>query len=77
MMPATYTAAEVAELLGVSTWSIYAAVKEGNCPVAPIKVGRRLVWPKAAVDRLLGLDDQPERGAGHRLEVVGGGDPAA
>lgn len=55
MTPATYSAEEVADLLGVSAWSIYASVKNGTCPVMPIKVGRRLVWPRATVDRLLGL----------------------
>jgi len=57
MTPATYTAEEVADLLGVSAWSIYASVKNGICPVPPIRVGRRLVWPKASVDRLLGFGE--------------------
>ncbi len=53
---ATYTTAELAEQLAVSEWSIYQAVKRGDCPVPPIKVGRRIVFAKVAVDRLLGLD---------------------
>lgn len=52
---ATYTAAEVAALLGVSEWGIYQAVRNGTIPFQPIKIGRRLVWPRAIVDRALGL----------------------
>ncbi|MST31626.1 helix-turn-helix domain-containing protein [Acidimicrobiaceae bacterium USS-CC1] len=43
----------MAELLGVSTWAVYESVRRGEPPIPPIRVGRRLVWPKAAVDRLL------------------------
>jgi predicted DNA-binding transcriptional regulator AlpA len=57
MRTATYSAEQFADLLGVSPWSIYQSVKSGTCPIDPIRVGqRRLVWSKAAVDRLLGLD---------------------
>lgn len=52
-MTLTYNAREVADLLGVSEWSIYQSVRDGACPVDPIRVRRRLVWPRAAVDRLL------------------------
>ena len=54
-MKATYTAKEVAQLLGVSEWSLYQAVRNGTIPFQPIKIGRRLVWPKAVIDRSLGL----------------------
>lgn len=56
-MTRTYTAKELADLLGVSPSSIYQSVQDGDCPVAPIKVGRRLVWPKATVDRLLEIPE--------------------
>lgn len=56
--PAVYTADQVAELWGVSTWLVYRSVKEGTCPVAPIAIGRRLVWPKVSVDRMLGLEPE-------------------
>jgi predicted DNA-binding transcriptional regulator AlpA len=57
MTTATYSAAEVARLLGVSSWTLYQAVKDQTCPVQPIRIGkRRLVWSRSAVDRLLGLD---------------------
>jgi predicted DNA-binding transcriptional regulator AlpA len=55
-MPATYSADELADLLGCSSWAIYESVRRGDCPFPPIRVGRRLVWPRAVVDRALGLD---------------------
>ena len=60
MGAATYTAEQLAELLGCSTWLVYSSVKDGSCPVEPIRIGdRRLVWSKAVVDRLLGLAVDP------------------
>ncbi|HVA74312.1 MAG TPA: helix-turn-helix domain-containing protein [Acidimicrobiales bacterium] len=58
MPSATYTAEQLSELLGVSAWSIYEAVRNGTCPFEPIRIGRRLVWPRALVDRALGMDSQ-------------------
>jgi excisionase family DNA binding protein len=52
---ATMTAKELADVLGVSTWAVYQSVTDGDCPVPPIRVGRRIVFAKAAVDRLLGV----------------------
>lgn len=53
----TYTAEEFAELLGVSAWTVYEAVRTGTCPLAPIRIGkRRLVWSRALVDSLLGIE---------------------
>jgi len=54
--PHTYTAQQLAERLGVSAWAIYESVKADQCPVPPIRVGRRIVFSAAAVDRLLGED---------------------
>lgn len=56
MSPATYRAAELAERLGVSEWAIYESVRRGECPVPPIRIGRRIVFSRALVDQLLGLD---------------------
>jgi excisionase family DNA binding protein len=56
-MKATYTAAELADLVGVSTWSIYESVRHGDCPFPAIRVGRRVVFAKAVVDQALGLTD--------------------
>lgn len=53
----TLTAEGLAARCGVSAWSIYESVKRGDCPVPAIKIGRRIVFAKAAVDRLLGVQD--------------------
>lgn len=58
--PATYTADEFAALLGVSLWSLYESVRRGDPPIPPIRVGRRLVWPRSAVNALLGIDGAGE-----------------
>lgn len=52
-MTRTMQAAELAEALGVGTSSIYQSVADGTCPVPPIRVGRRIVFSRMAVDRLL------------------------
>jgi predicted DNA-binding transcriptional regulator AlpA len=54
---ATLTAAEVSSALGVSTFTLYQTVRDGTCPIPPIRIGaRRLVWPRTALERLLGLE---------------------
>jgi predicted DNA-binding transcriptional regulator AlpA len=50
----TFRAAEVAELYGVSEWTVYQHPDE--LPVAPIRVGRTLRWPAAPVLRSLGIE---------------------
>lgn len=52
--PITLTVAEVATLLGVSLGVAYREVREGNIP--SIRVGGRLLVPRAAFDRLLDVD---------------------
>jgi predicted DNA-binding transcriptional regulator AlpA len=49
----TYNATEVSKLFGLSEWAVYQHVKAGDFPIAPIHVGRRLLWPCAPVDALL------------------------
>lgn len=53
---ATYSQAETAALIGVSYTTINELVKAGTSPVTPLKVGRQYRFPKATVDRMLGLD---------------------
>jgi len=48
---ATYTIDESAKKLGIGRNSAYEAARKGEIPV--IKIGKRLVVPKAALDRLL------------------------
>ena len=60
MTRATLTAEELADLCGVSAWSIYQAVRRGDCPVAPVRVGRRIVFAKAAAEAVLGpISEEP------------------
>lgn len=55
----TLTVPETAAVLGVSPWSLYAAVKAGESPVPPIRVGRRILFSRQAVSALLGPLDEP------------------
>jgi excisionase family DNA binding protein len=47
----TYTIQEAAELLGVGRNSAYEAAKRGDIP--SIKIGRRLLVPRVAFDKML------------------------
>jgi len=46
-----YTVPEVSELLGISSIHGYLMAKRGELPV--IRLGRRIVVPKAALEKLL------------------------
>ncbi|MDP9235002.1 MAG: helix-turn-helix domain-containing protein [Actinomycetota bacterium] len=50
---ATITVAEAAEILGVNKLSLYESIRRDEAPVPVIRIGRRIVIPKAALDRLL------------------------
>ena len=55
--PEVYTVPEVRKLLGINRNLAYEMARQGQIPT--IKLGRRLVCPKAAVDRwLTGAGDQ-------------------
>lgn len=47
----TYTVEEAARLLGIGRNTAYEAVARGEVPV--IRVGRRLLVPRAALERLM------------------------
>jgi excisionase family DNA binding protein len=47
----TYTVAEAGAILGLSRGASYEAANRGELPV--IRIGRRIVVPKAALERLL------------------------
>ena len=51
----TLTVPEVARLLGVSRMTAYTAVREGTIP--SIRIGRRVLIPRAALYRLLAKAD--------------------
>ena len=54
---ATYTLSEFAGLLGRSYTATHEAAQRGELPVKPLRVGRMYLFPKAVVDRLLGIHD--------------------
>ncbi len=55
-LPPTLRAEEAAEAFDVSTWSLYEAVKRGDAPVMPLRIGRSLRWPTASVLRAIGIE---------------------
>jgi excisionase family DNA binding protein len=61
----TYTIEEAARKLGIGRNSCYDAARAGQIPI--IKIGKRMLVPKAELDRLLGL--VPDQGG----SVTGGG----
>jgi excisionase family DNA binding protein len=52
----TYTVEEAARLLGVSRGVGYEAARRGDLPT--IRLGRRLLVPKIALERMLGIEDE-------------------
>jgi excisionase family DNA binding protein len=57
----TYTLAEAASRLGISTWLAYEAAHRGELPVC--RIGRRMLVPRAALLRLLGQDPSSDSAA--------------
>jgi len=51
----TYTVEEAAEIVGVGRSTAYAAVRAGDIP--SVRVGTRLLVPKCALERMLGVSD--------------------
>lgn len=54
---ATYTLAEFAALLGISYTQAHESAQAGTLPVTPIRQGRKYLFPRAAVHRLLCIDE--------------------
>jgi len=54
----TFTVEEAAEMLGISRTFAYEAVRRGELPA--IRIGRRLLVPRAALARLLASDAPPQ-----------------
>lgn len=52
--PHTLTIRQAASMLGISRSLAYELVKNGNFPVPVLRLGRRMVVPRAALLRLLG-----------------------
>jgi predicted DNA-binding transcriptional regulator AlpA len=51
----TYQIEEVAKLFGIGRNAAYEGAKRGDFPT--IKIGKRLVAPKASIDRMLDPDE--------------------
>jgi excisionase family DNA binding protein len=61
---ATLTVREAAHVLGVSPDSIYEAARRGEIPV--LRIGRRVLISRVALDRILIEGVQPAKAAGHK-----------
>ena len=55
--PAVLTVEEAAALLRISRQSAYQAVRAGELPT--VKIGRRILVPRAALERMLAAEDLP------------------
>jgi predicted DNA-binding transcriptional regulator AlpA len=55
-----YDVKQVALLWDLNWQSVYRAAREGRLPVAPLKVGSSLRWPRAAVNASVGLADDAD-----------------
>lgn len=53
---AAYTLAEFAALLGISYTQAHGSAQAGSLPVVPIRQGRKYLFPKGAVHRLLCME---------------------
>lgn len=57
MKPAVYNVHEVAEILGICRTAAFAAIARGE--IFAVRIGRRLLVPKSAIDQLLAV--KPKR----------------
>lgn len=53
VMRQTYNLEEVAKLLGIGRNQAYEGARRGDFPT--IRIGKRIVAPRAAIDKLLGI----------------------
>ncbi|HLN17141.1 MAG TPA: helix-turn-helix domain-containing protein [Acidimicrobiales bacterium] len=53
---------EAAGLLGISTWLAYELVHQGELP--SLRLGRRIVVPRAALERMVGVEADSTRDHG-------------
>lgn len=64
--PQVLSVPEAGRLLGICRDSAYAAVRNGTLP--SIRIGKRIVVPRAALERLLnGTNSRPEDNDGSRF----------
>lgn len=55
-LPATLDTPAAARLLGVSTDLLYRLVREGGCPVEPLRLGRAIRWPTLRLVEVVGAE---------------------
>lgn len=55
---ATYTLAEFAALLGISYTQAHESAQAGTLPILPIRQGRKYLFPRGAVHRLLCIEPE-------------------
>jgi excisionase family DNA binding protein len=53
---ATLTTEELAKALGISRNKAYEMVRTGDVPIPPIRLGRRIVFSRAALETFLGQE---------------------
>jgi len=58
-----YSLAEFAKLCGSSYTVFHQMTKAGTLPVQPIRIGRRYLFAKAAVHKLLNIETPSDRDA--------------
>jgi excisionase family DNA binding protein len=60
---AMYTLPEFAVLLGIGYTGTHQMAQTDTLPIRPIRIGRKYLFPKAAVHRLLGAESEASRGS--------------
>lgn len=53
----TYSLKQTAELFGVGRTAFWEAMKRGDLPVTPIRIGGQWRFPKARVHKVLGIEE--------------------
>ena len=46
----------LAQLLETNERTVYQHVRDGDFPLEPIRIGRKILWSLASVERFLGLE---------------------
>jgi excisionase family DNA binding protein len=65
------TVEEAAQVLRISRQSAYQAARAGELPT--VKIGRRLLVPRARLEQMLGLNDDAPAGQSERVDTTSAG----
>lgn len=66
----TLSVPEAAEILGISAWTLYQEIRQGHIYV--LRFGRKIVVPRASIERMLQAPAQPDAGDEQSEEGTGG-----